>query len=150
MGEREKGAMFNSLSGDLDGARVLDAFAGSGALGFEALSRGAATAVFVDNARGAAEVIKRNAEELGAEARVYAMSVEKFINFYEKFDIVFADPPYNRPQYKVVERLAGLVARGGLFVLSQAVEDEALALDNFELLSSKVYAGARILVYRLV
>ena len=98
--DRVREALFSML-GPLDGERVLDAFAGSGALGLEALSRGAASATFVDQDAWAASVIKRNIAELGLsddEARVVqaplASAIRTAPQDAEPYSLVFLDPPY--------------------------------------------------------
>jgi len=85
--------MLASRLGDFEGLRVADLFAGSGALGFEALSRGAASATFVENNSNAAAVIRRNAERLGVLANVLGGSALALPQS-DPFDLVFADPPY--------------------------------------------------------
>lgn len=87
--------MLTSRIGSFEGLRVADLFAGSGALGFEALSRGAATATFVEKDSGAAAIIRRNADKLSAAGRVQiiagsALSLPRL----PAFDLVLADPPY--------------------------------------------------------
>lgn len=92
-------ALFNSLQIYIDDARVLDLFAGSGALGFEALSRGAAHAVFVEHAAAAARVIDQNARKLGLRDRMTLVR-ERMESSWPRlatlgpFNLVFADPPY--------------------------------------------------------
>jgi 16S rRNA (guanine966-N2)-methyltransferase len=93
--------MFSSLESKLDlkGLRVLDLYAGSGALGVEALSRGAASCVFVESNKNAARTLKTNLESLGigAQGKVVCTSVRKFVSGFsgkEPYDLIFADPPY--------------------------------------------------------
>jgi 16S rRNA (guanine(966)-N(2))-methyltransferase RsmD len=89
-------ALFNIL-GDVSGARVLDLFAGTGALALEALSRGATTAVLVDGAAAAVRCAEENAAALGVEARVRVVRSEvapALARLRETFDLVFLDPPY--------------------------------------------------------
>lgn len=99
--ERAREALFNSLNGllDVEGAQVLDLFAGTGAVGLEALSRGARAVSFVESDRGAGEVIKRNIQAVGlAGARVFRRPVATFLvgaAADEPYDLVFADPPYS-------------------------------------------------------
>ena len=89
-----------ALGPDLEGATVLDLFAGSGALGFEALSRGAASVVFVERARDALNAIRANAELLGAvsEVRIWSGDAMKYVNRLDaaSFDLALADPPYGK------------------------------------------------------
>ena len=92
-------ALFNSLQIYIPDARVLDLFAGTGALGFEALSRGAAFAVFVESSKEAAKLIQKNADTLGVSDRIeiLALPVEKAhaaLSHSAPFEIVLADPPY--------------------------------------------------------
>jgi 16S rRNA (guanine966-N2)-methyltransferase len=89
----------SALGGSVVGARVVDLFAGSGALGLEALSRGAESVVFVDRARSALSVLESNMELLGADqvCDVREMDVFRFLGgVSEPFDLAFADPPYGK------------------------------------------------------
>ncbi len=105
MSERARGALFNIL-GDISGKTVLDGFAGSGALGLEALSRGASKVVFVEKDHKAATVIKSNVSKLdeAVDARVYKQNLSSWIsdNKELKFDIILLDPPYNDLQLSTV------------------------------------------------
>ena len=94
--DRARETLFSMLSsrlGSFDDLRVADLFAGSGALGFEALSRGVASVTFVESNRKAAEVIRRNAERLGTEVRVISGSALALPRS-QSFDLILADPPY--------------------------------------------------------
>jgi 16S rRNA (guanine966-N2)-methyltransferase len=113
-GDRAREALFNSLGTlvDLDGAAVLDLYAGSGALGLEALSRGAASAVLVESAPGVLPVLKENLAAVGLPGgRVVAGSVRTFVAGPPPapFDVVLADPPYAIPVEEVYEVLRALV-----------------------------------------
>lgn len=98
--ERVREALMSMLAAELPGARVLDLFAGSGALGLEALSRGAEHATFVESADRAARVLRGNIAALGAaeNARVVTSDALRFLDGVEamQFDLAFADPPYGR------------------------------------------------------
>src|SRR5690242_13299369 len=85
--------MLSSRLGSFEDLRVADLFAGSGALGFEALSRGAASATFVENDSRAVAAIRRNVEKLGAEAMILSGSAFALPRS-QPFDLIFADPPY--------------------------------------------------------
>jgi 16S rRNA (guanine966-N2)-methyltransferase len=91
-------ALFSILGERVAGASVLDLFAGSGALGIEALSRGAATATFVDSAPAAVRVVKANLEALEADAEVQRADARRFLGSASaaarQYDLVFLDPPY--------------------------------------------------------
>ena len=98
--DRVREALFSVLGPSVQGARVLDLFAGSGALGIEALSRGAAAAVFVDRAPRAIEVVRANLAGLGIEAEVRRMEARSWLRTAfaraDAYDLVFLDPPYRR------------------------------------------------------
>jgi 16S rRNA (guanine966-N2)-methyltransferase len=98
----------SALGGTVAGAHVVDLFAGSGALGLEALSRGAASVVFVERARASVNVIRRNVELLGAadETTIVSDDVFRFLRrLDEPFDLALADPPYGRGDaVELVER----------------------------------------------
>lgn len=97
--DRVKEAMFSSIQFETEGAVVLDLFAGSGQLGIEALSRGAKTAVFVDNSKKSLEIVKKNLDITGFtdKAEMYNMNSGDFLKITDrKFDFMFLDPPYNK------------------------------------------------------
>ncbi|HEX4704189.1 MAG TPA: 16S rRNA (guanine(966)-N(2))-methyltransferase RsmD [Pseudonocardiaceae bacterium] len=131
--ERVREAMFSALESavDLDGARVLDLYAGSGALGLEALSRGAASATFVETDRQALEVLRRNATTLGLPgAIVLPGTVESVLSNApgQPFDVILADPPYRMPDADLAVVLArvatgGWLAEHGVLVLERAARD---------------------------
>ena len=118
-------AVFNAIASrmDLDGARVLDLFAGSGALGIEALSRGAASAVFVDRAPLAIGAIRANLAALGIDAEVRQVEARSWLRTAsaraEAYDLVFLDPPYRRAGElgrELSEGLAAVLAPGARVV----------------------------------
>lgn len=117
---RVREALFSRLDhlGVLDGATVLDLYAGSGALGLEAASRGAAHVTLVDSGRPAAQAARRNALELGLQAQVVAEPVERFLlsdrGERPAADLVLADPPYDLDQEALGQVLALLVVHGWL------------------------------------
>jgi 16S rRNA (guanine966-N2)-methyltransferase len=98
--DRVRQALFNIVGARLEGARVLDLFAGTGSLGFEALSRGAAEAVFVDKDRRAVELVRENVVALGLADRTRVLcfdlltSPKRLLSLERPFDVVFLDPPY--------------------------------------------------------
>jgi 16S rRNA (guanine966-N2)-methyltransferase len=134
-----RGAVFNSLEarGVLGGASVADLFAGSGALGIEALSRGAARATFVEQDRRAAQVIARNVDALGlaGRARIEAVAVERWVP--GDVDLVFADPPYGWEGWDAL--LARLHAHDGVLVVAEA--GHAVEAEGWEVVGSKRHGG---------
>ncbi len=121
-GGKVREAVFAILGRRVQGARVLDLFAGSGALGFEAMSRGAGSVVFVDNDAAAVMAIRRNAVRLLEDPgrwRIMPMSAARALRTLRGvFDIVFADPPYARGAAEEITLLMqrGLLAPGGIVV----------------------------------
>lgn len=144
MGAREKLALFNMISGYLPGALVLDAYAGSGALGIEALSRGAGEVEFIEKSHVAARVIRGNLQDLGIEAEVVTGDVAKFTTS-SQFDVILADPPYDVFKVEGVRHLVQFLAKNGVLVLSHP--GEAPEIDGVILKQSRKYAGATISIY---
>lgn len=145
MGSRERLALFNMLTGKIEGALVLDAFSGSGALGIEALSRGASEAVFVEKNRVATEIIKQNLADLSADGKVIKGSVKDVAANLGEFEVVLADPPYDNFDITEVEALVPLVKKDGVLVLSHP--GEAPEINKLKLAKTRKYAGASISVY---
>jgi 16S rRNA (guanine966-N2)-methyltransferase len=121
--DRVREAIFGIL-GSVEGGCVLDLFAGSGALGLEALSRGAETAVFVESDPGAVKTIERNLEKLGLEGRIVRADVRRYLpRECERYDVVFVDPPYELVEslrMSLAEHLPRVVADGGTVVYETA------------------------------
>jgi 16S rRNA (guanine966-N2)-methyltransferase len=151
-GDRVREAVF-SIVGPIDDARVLDLFAGSGALGLEALSRGAASAVFVEHDRAACRVIQRNLEKLrltGADVRcqdvVSVLREERARR--RRYDLVLVDAPYEewqRYEPALAELLPDLLEEGGLAVVeTSAPAEPELPL---ALVTSRRYGSARVTVF---
>jgi 16S rRNA (guanine966-N2)-methyltransferase len=148
--DRVREALF-SILGPLDGERVLDLFAGSGALGIEALSRGAAAAVFVDNDVRAIEAIARNLDAVGVPAPVHRRSALGYLRNASDgpFDLVFLDPPYSS-----ASELAGPLSEALPAVLSKAARivsesDKRNPLElTLPLVDERVYGDTRIAIHR--
>ena len=149
MGSREKIALFNMIQGFLPEATVLDAYAGSGALGLEALSRGATFVLFVDNSTKAAEIIRKNLVKFGlykTRGEVLCKNVRKeAATTTSRFSLVFADPPYDKYQPEMITELARLVADDGLLIASTPIEPPEVA--GFKLIKTRKYARAHISIY---
>lgn len=147
MGERERLALFNMISEFIPNTLVLDAFSGSGALGIEALSRGASNVVFIEKDRKAENVIRKNLDKLGLPLTSICMDVKKF-ETNERFDVILADPPYDVLDIDVLKHLVKFLAISGVFVLSYP--EEAPVLTGLRLKKTNSYAGANISIYTRV
>jgi 16S rRNA (guanine966-N2)-methyltransferase len=147
--DRVREALFSML-GDVSEARVLDLFAGSGALGIEALSRGAASAVFVERDPRAAAAIERNLSSLGLDQRVLRQDALSFLARAEggTFDLVFCDPPYDsasRLAGPLAERLPALTAEGARIVIES---DKRRPLElPLPLVKERTYGDTRIAIH---
>ncbi len=151
--ERVKEGAFSAISFEIEGRRVLDLFAGSGQMGLEALSRGAASCVFVDRSREAAQVVRRNltATHLADTATVLTMDAVAYLQqCRERFDLVFLDPPYDAGLYvPCLEALAAVVTRGGA-VLCESDRQTELPdeIGSFSLERSYRYGRVAVRLYR--
>ncbi len=143
MGERERMAIFNSIREQVSGRRILDAFAGSGAIGIEALSLDASHVDFMENNGKAIKVIKQNLIKLNCADRA---GIVRYPD--GDYGIIFADPPYDNPQYDVVASLVQHLVPGGIFVLSHPAQPQPPVFNYLELISDKKYAAACIKIYR--
>jgi 16S rRNA (guanine(966)-N(2))-methyltransferase RsmD len=127
--DRVRETLFNWLGQDLTGKRCLDLFAGSGALGFEALSRGASEVVMVERSRPVSRALRENAARLGAHG--FRLVVGDALHFLAdsgagRFDVIFVDPPYASGLVaKVLPRLQGVLAPGGVVYVESDVPVEA-------------------------
>lgn len=150
MGAREKNALFNMISEYVPGNFVLDAFAGSGALGIEAISRGAGLVVFLEKSHVANRTIIDNLSSIGeyglrgipGQGDAYKL----LATATDRFGIVIADPPYDKYDAEKIKVLARVVADpGGILVLSHP--GEAPEMPGLVLEKTRSYAGANISLY---
>lgn len=156
--DRVKESLFNILRAEVEGATVLDLFAGSGALALEALSRGAAKAALVDRDREAMACIRRNVEKLRFEDRTellfcdWTQALPKLRQSGYRFDLVFLDPPYKMTEAgEICQRLyaEGLLKPDALTVVEHRA-GAAPALDApFETCDARVYRDTEVHFYRL-
>ncbi len=152
--DQVRAALFNIL-GDIQGQSVLDAYAGSGAVGFEALSRGAALCDAIEANRAAAKVIQANAAALGV-AEEYQLTVAKVEDWLSwpsnrpapHYNLIMADPPYAHLDATVLDQLGEFLAPGGLLVVSHAAKIESPALHNLRLVDQRRYGDSALSFYR--
>ena len=150
--DRVKAAIFSSLGELIIGARVLDLFAGTGALGLEALSRGAASAMFVENNRQAISAIERNLTKSSLTGRIRKQDVFDYLTHAstaETFDLIFADPPYDKSKLgdaftKLLlrnDRLPTRLTSEGIFVLEKRPSERLPETDFWEIVRRKTYGA---------
>jgi 16S rRNA (guanine966-N2)-methyltransferase len=150
--DRVREALFSVLGGRVEDSRVLDLFAGSGALGLEALSRGAAEATFVDSAPAAIRAIRSNLEALGGEAEVRRADARRFLGGASAagrhYDLVFLDPPYRMAKRLGDELTAALpaVLAPGAAVVTESDRRAALDLD-LPLIDERRYGDTLIRIH---
>jgi len=155
--DRVKAAIFSSLGEAIIGARVLDLFAGSGALGIEALSRGAVSAIFVEDDRQSVEAIERNLAKTKLNGRVRQQDVFDFLRRAlnaETFHVIFADPPYEKtkrgesPAEKLLnnETLPQLLETGGIFVFEKRPGERLAEMNLWKTIRQKTYGATEVLI----
>jgi 16S rRNA (guanine966-N2)-methyltransferase len=157
--DRVKAAIFSSLADQVIDAPILDLFAGSGGLGIEALSRGAASVLFVEKDRQSIRAIEKNLAKTNLRGRVRQQEVFDFLrrsSFAEKFRIIFADPPYEKTKSgkRFTEKLlanaalAQLLEPGGVFVLEKRPAERIPETELWNVIRAKTYGATEVLFLR--
>ena len=154
--DRVKEALFNLIQFEIQGAKALDLFGGSGALGIEALSRGAESVVFVDQSLASARVIKRNLERAKFEdaAQILTQDWEAALSRLEnsEFDLVFVDPPYHAAlETLVLEKLDAynLLSQDAIIVIEHpASRSLPEAVEGYSFVKSRQYGMTALTIYR--
>lgn len=151
MGAREKLALFNMLQPYLAGASVLDAYAGTGAIGIEALSRGARSVTFVEKSPQVARLVRENLRGIAEDsAEVFVQGVGGFAEDpvqAGKYDLILADPPYDHFDTSEIIKLAKLLEPQGILALSFPFRMGAPEIPGLELKTARKYAAAGLAVY---
>jgi 16S rRNA (guanine966-N2)-methyltransferase len=151
MSDKVRGALFGML-GDIVGLTVLDAFAGSGALSIEAISRGAKQAVAVDIDKSAYLVIVENAKKLDIETQLEAVKKNVAIwsgqNLDKRFDLVLCDPPYDDLNRNILRKLPRHLTENGIFVLSWPGKEKPPEFDGLKVAKTKTYGDIQLVFYK--
>jgi 16S rRNA (guanine966-N2)-methyltransferase len=151
MSDKMRGALFNAL-GDIAGLTLLDAFAGSGALSIEAISRGAAHATAVDIDKAATDTISKNAETLGVgrQVKVVRAGLSSWLDTSggQLFDVILADPPYDDLQLPSIQKLLTRLKPGGIFALSWPGKELPPDFGSLDLLQTNAYGDSQLVFYR--
>lgn len=142
------------MLGDIEGLTILDAFAGSGALAFEAVSRGAKHATALETNKRDHSNILKNIRMLQVEDSVKAISADagswSSHNHDKKFDIVLLDPPYDQPQFNLLDKLVLHAKKNGIVVVSWPGHELPPAFDTCQLITDKKYGDAQLVFYRKI
>lgn len=156
--DRVRESLFGILSSVIPDARVLDLYAGSGALGIEALSRGASSCSFVEQDRGACRIIEENLKRTGCEnGRVVQREVGAFLRGERKgYDLIFADPPYADGLSDLARDLIAIegwekwLKEHGFLILEREAVGELPEPKGLSVIQSRDYGRSRITIYQLV
>ncbi len=150
-----KRSLFDRLGPWIRGKRVLELFAGSGAVGFEALSRGAESVYFVEKSWKAARIIRENAAKLRYSDRIAIIrrsvsgAIKDLAHQGKKFDFIFADPPYDLKNVeKILEGIHLILENEGIFVLEIRKITQAPELEGLELIKEVKLSDSKIVFYR--
>lgn len=156
--DKVRQAIFNILVHEIPEARVLDLFAGSGALGIEAVSRGAESAVFVEKHKSALNCLKRNLAGINLTARVieddWVNALRQLAHLDEKFDLIFADPPYGMLAGDAIaeavvgregETESALLAPDGILIIESSAQDQPVTI--LRTLKERIFDTTRISFY---
>ena len=162
--DRVREALFSMLMNEIASSRFLDLFAGSGAVGLEAISRGAASATFVESSSRHIDTLKKNiatletpnSRELAQATSIFRQDVFSWMNSFssrEPFDIVFADPPYQLAKERTAEPFLealesrNILRKGGLFVFETATNLDSQAQDGWQILKVRDYGATRLTLF---
>lgn len=151
MSDKLRGALFNAL-GDISGLSVLDAFGGSGALSFEAVSRGARSVDVLDIDNAAFQTILHNVDKLGVQdsVRVMRKNVASWARSDQagQYDVVLCDPPYDDIRPDILQKIVPLLNPGGIYVLSWPGGEPIRNFEGLTQLSSNPHGDAQLVFYR--
>lgn len=158
--DRVKEPLFSIINFDLADADVLDLFAGSGALGLEAISRGASKAILCDNSKKAIDIINKNIQKMKVESKVQVINKDYLVALEtlkeQKFDVIFLDPPYATDfTEKSIEKIAkyGLLSEDGKIIIETDRKDELVKniekLNLFDIYDERKYGRVSLIFLRL-
>lgn len=151
MSEKARGGLFSAL-GDIESLTVLDAFAGSGAISFEAISRGADVVTAVEIDKKTHQTLVKNAHTLQLELKIKNIranvSAWSDKNPDQKFDIIICDPPYDDLKLALLQKLAKHLVQNGVYVLSWPGKLELPAFQDLKLVKSKNYGDNQLVFYK--
>lgn len=153
MGDRVKVALFNTITTNIEGARVLDAYAGSGALSFESVSRGAAFVQAIEKDGIAFRTLTDNINKLGMDDDSIKATRANCASWAdgnpdERFDVILLDPPYEQLNLSTITVLSGLLSDEGLMVLSHSGREAVPTVNGVVVVDNRMYGEAALSYYR--
>lgn len=151
MSEKVRGGLFSAL-GDIEGLTVLDAFAGSGALSFEAVSRGAEHATSIDIDKNAVKTITDNVKQLKINDKIKSVRANSGgwsdNNPEQKFDLILCDPPFDQLKITLLQKLAKHLAPTGIFVVNIPGGLHPFELKGLSIIKQKNYGDSMLIFYK--
>ncbi len=149
--DRVREFIFSCIQMEIVDAEVLDLFAGTGALGLEALSRGASRVLFVDNSNLAVDLIKQNLDVIKSNAPIHRQSAEAYLKTTDQqFDFIFCDPPYNFPRFDLVLQLVvqqNLLKENGTLVYESSSRQAPIHQPGLKIIRQKKMGDTLITFY---
>lgn len=143
--DKVRESVFNILGQQLAGEKVLDLYAGTGAVGLEALSRGAGSATFVEIDKKIADLIKKNIEKLGYAEEVYAGGAASFLaQANEKYDLIFITPPHREINFNIVENAEEKLTKDGIIILESDAKEIIPPINNLKVIDQRNYGRLKI------
>ena len=150
--DRAREWIFSCLIGQIKNARVLDLFSGTGAFGLEALSRGARSVTFIDQAAQAVDLTRKNVEKAGVSADIFRDDAGSFLSRTDKcYDVIFLDPPYRFDQ---LEKLAAIIcerrllADDGILIYETDRHEHPIELEHFSRTREQTQSRTRVVFYQ--
>lgn len=153
MSEKARGGLFSTL-GDIEGLTVLDAFSGSGALSFEAISRGAKRATAIDMDKNAAKTIDENIKKLKLAGSVKAIRANCLgwsdNNPDTRFDIIICDPPFDQLKIPVIQKMSKHLVENGIFIVNIPGSIKPFELKILQMIKIKNYGDNILIFYKKI
>lgn len=145
MPDMAREAIFNILGSWVSGKKVLDLYAGTGAVGLEALSRGAVKVDFVELSGKTVEVIEKNRDKLGFEAQIFQLDAKRFIkDVNKKYDLIFITPPHQEIDFKVVKDAGKKLNKSGVIILESDRREDVPKIPGLKKFDHRVYGKLKL------
>lgn len=149
MSEKMRGAIFNIL-GNIEGLDLLDAYSGSGAVSLEAISRKAKTVIAIESDKKAIDTIRNNISSLDVPVKATRAKISTWLdnNPSQQFDIIIADPPYEKVNQRHLNKLSLVLRTGGVLVLSLSPDFSKIEIEKCQMIENKSYGDSCLVFFR--